>query len=92
MRKNSFYKNKGNLASGSWDSTVIIWASQGSGAFTLLATLTEHTDFITALFSMANGNLASASLDSYIYVYNTTTNLVSYKYLFLVILYNILTF
>jgi WD40 repeat protein len=58
----------GNLASGSWDSTIKIWnPSTGS----LVYTLTGHTNEVYSLATLPNGNLASGSYDSTIKIWTT---------------------
>jgi WD40 repeat protein len=58
------------LASGSFDKTIKIWnVNDGS----LLSTLIGHSDRVSSLALLADGNLASGSFDLSINVWNTRT-------------------
>jgi WD40 repeat protein len=61
----------GDLASGSWDSTIKIWNPIDG---TLKRTLNEHTDEVCALTVLQNGDLASGSRDKTIKIWSTKSN------------------
>jgi WD40 repeat protein len=58
-----------DLASGSYDATVIIW---DSNTWSLKLNLVGHTKTIWSLVELQNGNLASASEDNSIRIWETS--------------------
>jgi WD40 repeat protein len=65
----------GNLASGSYDSSIKIW-NPNTG--TLVYTLILHTNTVFALATLQNGNLASSSGDTSICIWNPNTGSILY--------------
>jgi WD40 repeat protein len=63
----------GNLASGSYDSTIKLWNANNN--YELIATLEGHSDWINVLVNLSNINcLASGSSDSCIKLWDIETN------------------
>ena len=63
----------GNLASGSYDSTIKLWNANNN--YELIATLEGHSDWINVLVNLSNINcLASGSSDSSIKLWDIETN------------------
>ena len=63
----------GDLVSGSADTTIKIWNTEGE---TVKRTLTGHTEYVFALKILNNGDLASGSGDGTIKVWDVETGII----------------
>ena len=68
--------DNGNLISGSKDNTIRVWhrsrSTNTTVSFTLMQTLTGHTNLVTSLLLLRNGALASSSRDGDIRIWTST--------------------
>jgi len=66
--------SNGNLASGSWDTTVRIWNPNTGSLIYIL----WPSSSVTSLVKLPNGNLASGSIDGTVKIWNPNTGSLIY--------------